>query len=257
LPEESVGRVLKWTFEALQMSMQYGKAKVLVWGSAIGLSAIMVLMIGPPLLKVWHCYHLANSAEREIASVVGKHESVGLVFGFGSEHIPTDSCTAEVSKSVFEAAQIGGTFEVVRKPGRPDQCYLTSSLALSGLILAGLSGLTLIVLALILGFAWFAQRSFASAMTLTSEVDEAELGGVSCCGCFATMEPGYIVPFGGIHWRDADQPIGLPTALGGLPGTVGWRGRPRLQAFRCEVCGIVTFKHLTPALVAQPSGIVG
>jgi hypothetical protein len=237
--------------------VQYDKAKVLIWGAVIGLSAFMALTIGPPLLKVWQCYHLANNAERVVASVVGKHESVGLVLEFGSERTPTDSCTAQTSKAVFDAAQVGDTFEIVRKPGRPDQCYLTSSLALSGLILAGLSGLTLTALALSLGVAWFAQRSFAGAIKLTSEFAPGDLPNVSCCGCSAAMEPGYIVPFGGIHWREQDQPIGLPTAFGGLPGTVGWRGRPRLQAFRCEACGIVTFKHLTPELIAHPTGVVG
>ena len=142
----------------------------------------------------------------------------------------------------------------MRKPGRPDQCYLTSNLVLSGLILAGLSGLTLIFIALVLGFAWFAQRSFAGVPELTAEFAEEESVSVSCSGCSSAMDVGYIVPFGGIHWRDADQPIGLPTALGGLPGTVGWRGRPRLQAFHCTACGIVTFKYVRVDPVALPVG---
>ena len=234
--------------------MRYDKAKVLIWGSAIALSLLMAATIGPSLFKVWQCYGLANAAEREVGAVIGKHESVGLVFAFGAQPNANESCTAKTSKKVFESAQIGDTFEVVRKPGRSDQCYLTSNLALSGIILAGLSGLTLIFIALVLGFAWFAQRSFAGVPELTAEFAEEESASVSCSGCSSAMDVGYIVPFGGIHWRDADQPIGLPTALGGLPGTVGWRGRPRLQAFHCTACGIVTFKYVRVDPVALPVG---
>lgn len=50
----------------------------------------------------------------------------------------------------------------------------------------------------------------------------------------------------GIHWRQPGQPIGLPHALRGLPGTVGWRARPRLHVFRCVPREIVTFQYGDP-----------
>ena len=46
-----------------------------------------------------------------------------------------------------------------------------------------------------------------------------------------------------LHWRAIEEPIGMPHALSGLPGTVGWRTRPRLHGFRCATCSIVTFKY--------------
>jgi hypothetical protein len=57
------------------------------------------------------------------------------------------------------------------------------------------------------------------------------------------MAEGYLPILSGIHWRRPDQPIGLPHALSGMPGTVGWKGRPCLHAFRCEACRIVTFGY--------------
>lgn len=228
-------------------------AKALIWLGAALLCGTLVSVAGPPLMKVWQCYRLADSAERETGTVIGKHETVGLVFSFGDDIASTDACTAETSPAVFEAAQVGDTFEVVRKPGRPDQCYLESSLALSGMILAGVSGLTLVVVALILGLALIALRSFADAPLLTASFSMHEMGSLTCPACAVAMNPGYIVPMGGIHWRLSDQPIGLPTTLGGLSGTVGWKGRPRLQAFRCRKCDIVTFKHLHAEKQSSPA----
>jgi hypothetical protein len=228
-------------------------AKALIWLGAFLLCGTLVSVAAPPLAKVWQCYRLADSADREVGTVIGKHESVGLVLSFGDDFASTDACTAETPPAVFEAAQVGDTFDVVRKPGRPDQCYLESSLALSGAILAGVSGLTLVAILLILGLALVAHRSFAGPPLLTSSFSMHEMGSMTCPVCAVAMDTGYIVPFGGIHWRVSDQPIGLPTALGGLPGTVGWKGRPCLQAFRCRKCDIVTFKHLHEGEQASPA----
>jgi hypothetical protein len=227
--------------------MRYHKAKVLIWGTAIALSLLMAVTIGPSLFKVWQCYGLANAAEREVGAVIGKHESVGLVFAFGSQPNANDSCTAKTSKAVFEAAQIGDTFEVVRKPGRPDQCYLTSNLALSGIILAGLLGLTLVFIALVLGFAWFAQRSFAGVPELTAEFAEEESASVSCSGCALPMERGYIVPFGGIHWRDGRPAYRFTDGSGRIAGDgrLAWKATPagvslrglRDRDFQVRTCG--------------------
>jgi hypothetical protein len=66
---------------------------------------------------------------------------------------------------------------------------------------------------------------------------------LACPSCGAAMEQGALVPMGGVHWREIGAPIGLPSAFGGLPGTVGWRGRPRLHAARCTRCEVVTFRY--------------
>jgi hypothetical protein len=61
------------------------------------------------------------------------------------------------------------------------------------------------------------------------------------------MEEGYLPLVSGIQWRKGSEPIGLPHALKGLAGTVGWRGRPRLHAFRCSRCEIVSFQYGKPS----------
>ena len=60
------------------------------------------------------------------------------------------------------------------------------------------------------------------------------------------MAEGYLATLSGIHWRDAGQPIGLPHALGGLPGTVSMRRRPMLHAFHCAHCEVVSFQYGRP-----------
>jgi hypothetical protein len=47
------------------------------------------------------------------------------------------------------------------------------------------------------------------------------------------------------YWRHPGEPVGLPHALSGLPGTVGRQRRPRLHAFRCEGCSVITLKYGT------------
>lgn len=40
-----------------------------------------------------------------------------------------------------------------------------------------------------------------------------------------------------------EEVVGLPHALAGLPGTVGWRGRPRPHALRCAPCQVITLRY--------------
>jgi hypothetical protein len=65
---------------------------------------------------------------------------------------------------------------------------------------------------------------------------------VRCPACGKAMDEGYVPLLSGMSWRRIGEPIGLPHALTGMPGTVGRRGRPRLHAFRCVPCEIVTLQ---------------
>jgi len=57
------------------------------------------------------------------------------------------------------------------------------------------------------------------------------------------MAEGYLPLLAGVHWRGPDDPVGMPHALRGLPGTVGLRTRPKVHAFRCEPCEVVIFRY--------------
>ena len=72
-------------------------------------------------------------------------------------------------------------------------------------------------------------------------------GDVRCPACGKAMDEGYLPILSGIHWRKLGDPIGLPHALQGLPGTTSLRTRPRLHAFRCTPCEILTLQYGEPA----------
>lgn len=69
---------------------------------------------------------------------------------------------------------------------------------------------------------------------------------VRCPACGKVMDEGYTPVLAGLHWRTLGAPVGLPIVLRGLPGTVGRRGRPRLHAFRCVPCEILTLQYGAP-----------
>jgi hypothetical protein len=91
----------------------------------------------------------------------------------------------------------------------------------------------------------FLHRSFARPVRPDRRMD-VDPSAVPCPACGKAMDEGYLAVLSGLHWRAAGQPLGLPNALSGLPGTVGWRGRPRLHAFRCVPCEIATFQYGEP-----------
>ena len=70
---------------------------------------------------------------------------------------------------------------------------------------------------------------------------------VVCPACGKRMDEGYVPPLAGLNWRTLGQPIGVPHALGGLPGTVGWRERVKLHAVRCVPCEILTLQYGKPS----------
>jgi hypothetical protein len=208
----------------------------------LALVVTTLFVLGRPLVNVWRSYDAAVNGEHAEAELVDKDEDLGLTLAIRSDSTEALSCVAEASPAIIERAEPGDVFEVVLKPGKPGECYLESSLRLASVIMWAFAGMLVVSVALILALGFFLHRSYADVPALTTRF-AAGPSQLSCASCGQPMRAGYVVPMGGIHWRDGGEAIGLPLVIGGLPGTVGWKGRPRLQAFRCQTCDVVTFKH--------------
>ncbi len=213
---------------------------LLLWG-VLGLLAAAILLVAyRPLAAGFACYWRAARGEPGRAEVVGKHEEVGLILELRSGSRAGTSCSAGTSSAIYRETRTGDVLDVVVLPDRPGECELVSTLEASAAVLWGVTGL---LLALLLGIGLlgvFLQRSFARVPAPTTRLDVAE---VRCPRCGAPMIEGYLPLLAGLHWRVRGQPVGLPHALAGLPGTVGWRGRPRPHAFRCAPCQVITLRY--------------
>jgi hypothetical protein len=199
-------------------------------------------VLGRPLANTWRSYDDAVNGEHAQAKLVSKEEGRSLMLSLRSDTTEARSCIAKASSAVFENAEIGDVFDVLLKPDSPGECNLASTVSAAPLIVGAFLGMIVVAIALIFGLGLFLSRSYANVPTLTTRFAPGSPQ-LPCTLCGQPMREGYIVPMGGLHWRDADQAIGLPLVVGGLPGTVGWKGRPRLHAFRCESCRVVALKH--------------
>jgi hypothetical protein len=154
-------------------------------------------------------------------------------------------CTAKTSRSHLARLAPGDALEVVVPEGRPDECVLVATLENSAALLWAIGGGVALFLGMLVAAGLALQRSFTRRLPPTTRFDLAS-GGLACPRCDAPMSEGYLPLLAGLHWREPGQPVGLPHALSGLPGTVGWRGRPRLHAYRCTQCEIVTLQYGAP-----------
>jgi hypothetical protein len=216
-----------------------------IWAVLGILIAILLIALGPPLATAWRCYELNANGERADAEVVGKNAQVGLVLEITSGSQRGLVCTAKTSVTQLERAEPGDVLAVVLPDGKPGDCVLAATLENSAALLWALSGTGAAVLLLIVLIGLFVQRSFTAPGTLTSALD-GDPKDMTCPQCGRDMAEGYLPLLAGLHWREIGDPIRVPHALAGLPGTVGWRGRPRLHAFRCEPCEIITFRYGKP-----------
>ena len=213
-----------------------------IWTLASVLALMSVAILARPMAIAWRCYQLNASGERAEAEVLHKLESPHLVIQIARGTHEGHACTTKTSAAHHGALEVGDPLEVVYLADRPDECVLVATIENSALVLwvltAGIVGFVLLLFA----GAWIVHRSLTAAPFLTSRLD---LDGkrMHCPECGQDMEEGYLALLAGLHWRKPDEPIGLPHALSGLPGTVGWRARPRLHAFRCPACDIMTFKY--------------
>lgn len=219
------------------------KQLLALWLSIGALLALIALPLAQPLASAWRCYWLVENAEREHARVLHKLEettSLGLYIDAGLR--AETSCLASTSRAVFEATEVGDTLEVVAVDWKSGDCELVSTLEASGRLLWLMSGVLAAFAFGLVAIGTFLTRSFSRPMfpPRRMEVDPAE---VRCPACGKRMEEGWVPMLSGMSWRRLGQPIGLPHGLTGLSGTVGWRGRPRLHAFRCVPCEIVSLQY--------------
>jgi hypothetical protein len=214
----------------------------LVWLAVAGFAALVCVPLAGPLHTGWRCLILHQSAERERAEVVGRLEHATLALAIVEGAHAGQACTADTSDAIFEATHEGDTLEVVYLDWKPGECELISTLEASAQLLWVVSGTIGLVLACLLAFGVALTRSFTRPVEVARRLP-AEPREVRCPACGKQMDEGYVPILAGLHWRRPGQPIGLPHALAGLPGTVGWRGRPRLHAFRCAPCEILTLQY--------------
>jgi hypothetical protein len=213
-----------------------------LWLVLAALLAAVAVPLAGPMRVAWRCYWLHENGVREQAEVVYKLESETLALRIVEGPHAGEACTAGTSAAIFSAAQLGDRAEVVWVDWKPGECELSSTIENSAVLLWFISGSVGLFVSLLLAFGIFLTGSFTRAGVPARRI-AADPGDVCCPACGKQMDEGYLPLVAGIHWRTLREPIGLPHALAGLPGTVGWRGRPRLHAFRCVPCEIVTFQY--------------
>lgn len=219
---------------------------VLVWLAIAALVVAIAVPVWGPLRSAWLCYQLYADGEREQAEVLEKLEGrTTLVLGIEEGSHAGTSCTAGTSAAIYEATEPGERLAVVYLDAKPGDCELVTTIEASRTVLALFVGLLGGVLTFLIGVGIFLTRSFTRA----GEPDRpmhADPRDVRCPACGKAMDEGYVPLVAGLHWRARGEPIGLPHALRGLPGTVGMRGRPKLHAFRCVPCEILTLQYGRP-----------
>ena len=226
--------------------MTRSRKVIAVWVVTAGLTALMVGALARPMIVAWRCYDLHASGEQANARVVGKEPGIGLALSVTSGSQAGQACLVKASEANLDAFEIDDPVKVVLPLGRPGDCVLLATVEASGALLTSISAVTVaLLLGLVLG-ALLIQRSVSQPATLTTRMDLGS-GSPPCPRCGKEMGEGYLPLLAGLHWRGRGEPTGLPHALGGLPGTVGWRGRPRLHAYRCEPCEIITLRYGKPA----------
>jgi hypothetical protein len=151
-------------------------------------------------------------------------------------------CTADTSDAIYDATEIGESLEVVYLEWKPGECELASTIEASGWIIWFMVAVTGSIFVGLIAIGVTLSRSFTLPVYPKRRM-RVEPSEVRCHACDEVMEEGYLPLVSAIQWRRIGEPIGLPHALKGLAGTVGWRGRPRLHAFRCSTCEIVSFQY--------------
>jgi hypothetical protein len=226
---------------------------VALWALMGLLVALIVGAMARPMMTGWRCYRMHASGEHASAQLVEKLGNARLLLQIESGSQAGSACTASTSARHYRALRLGELLAVVYRTERPGECVLAATLENSAALLWSLTGAIAVIVLLIVWAGISAQRSFFAPAFLTSYLD-VDGKDMKCPQCGGEMAEGYLALLAGLHWREIGEPIGLPHALGGLPGTVGWRTRPRLHAFRCKKCSVVTFKYADrPRGGPQPS----
>lgn len=173
------------------------------------------------------------------------------VFGTGQ------SCIVRGDAEDFSALESGRRVPVYDVRSQPGRCEFVSTVEASEALLRVLASVTVVLLLLILLLTSFLHRALNQPGKLTSRFDNDQLRriegvdavtgaarmGVACPQCQKPMREGALPLLAGLHWREPGEPVGIPNALAGLPGTTSWRGRPILHAYRCDPCEVLLVKH--------------
>lgn len=222
------------------------RRQVLALWTVIGaLLALITVILWSPMRIAWNCYWLHENGAREQARVMAKLQNA--TFGLMIEEGPHagESCTADTSFAIWDATEKGTTLEVVYVDWKPGTCELSSTIEASAQVLWSISAVVGLMVLGLLALGVVLQRSFTRPGTPTRRM-QVEARDVRCPQCGKGMDEGYVPLLSGLHWRTPGAPVGLPHALRGLPGTVGMRSRPRLHAFRCVPCEILTLQYGDP-----------
>jgi len=225
---------------------------LLVWCAVGLLCAVLLLGTARPLATAWRCWLDWNGGEHAPAEVVAKLESPNLVLRIEGGSQAGQACTADTSAAHHAALEIGTRLAVVYRHDRPGNCELEATLANSVHLMLALTSVVVVLVLFFVLVGLILQRSLGRRALPAARLPvEAEQ--LVCPGCGGPMEEGALVPMGGVHWRRVGEPVGLPSALGGLAGTVGWRSRPCLHAARCPACQVVTFRYGQAGAATAPA----
>lgn len=220
--------------------METRRALIRLWLLLGLLAAVLVVPLARPLRGAWACLARHDAGERASAQVESTHAG-GLVLRLTSGSHRDAACTAKASETPGEPGEI---LRIVHLP-ETGECVSEATLERSRAVLWALTSGVGCVLLLILAIGLALHRSLRRPGDPQRRMP-VEPGAIACPACGGKMAEGYLVLLAGVHWREPGQPVGLPHALGGLPGTVGWRGRPRLHAFRCTACEILSAQYGLP-----------
>jgi hypothetical protein len=220
--------------------MERRAAQVRLWLLLGLVAAVIVTPLAEPLWRAWTCYQRHDAGERATAEVIGLYPG-GLTLQLTSGPHRDAPCTAKASET---AGKPGETLRVVYLADR-SECVSQATVERSGAVLWALTSGLACVLLLIALVGLVLQRALRAA-GIPQRALPVDPDAVACPACGGKMAEGYLLLLAGLHWREPGEPVGLPSALGGLPGTVGWRGRPRLHALRCTACEILTAQYGLP-----------
>lgn len=180
-------------------------------------------------------------------SITSPTDDHRFLVGFVTKDGTEATCRFGVSKNTWDVIGRRDELSVIYLPEDPSRCTLPHSLELNRLLSFSLMGVAFFLLLLAIGFCVYIYKSFKKPPPDKPVALTTHLGlpgeGLECPRCGAQMREGYMPTIGGVSWRNRGDAVGIPSMLTGLPGTASLIKRPKLHAYRCEECRIVTFKY--------------
>jgi hypothetical protein len=161
-------------------------------------------------------------------------------------YVDQSFCQFGVSKTFYDSRPVGMRVPITFLADEPEKCKLASGISgTQNILIVGMSVSTFMLL-IALGALFYISRSYkkpdpGNPNRLTTEMEFENP--LNCPQCNENMIEGYMPMGFGIHWRRIDHPVGIPNIFSVLPGTIFWFKRPKLHAYHCERCKIVTFQY--------------